>query len=67
MNEIKVKHANELNRIPMRGFTATEMDLFFSLCAKMKDKGTQKYDLTLKRYESLVIISLQLQNVLQMI
>lgn len=42
MNEIKVKHANELNRIPMRGFTATEMDLFFSLCAKMKDKGTQK-------------------------
>jgi len=42
MNEIKVKHANELNRVPMRGFTATEMDLFFSLCAKMKDKDTQK-------------------------
>lgn len=42
MNEIKVKHANELNRVPMRDFSATEMDLFFSLCAKMKDKGTQK-------------------------
>ncbi|PJH64414.1 RepB family plasmid replication initiator protein, partial [Salmonella enterica] len=42
MNEIKVKHANELNRVPMRGFTATEMNLFFSLCAKMKDKGDQK-------------------------
>lgn len=42
MNEIKVKHANELNRVPMRDFSATEMDLFFSLCAKMKDKGSQK-------------------------
>lgn len=42
VSEIKIKHANELNRVPMRGFTSTEMDLFFSLCAKMKDKGTQK-------------------------
>lgn len=42
MNEIKVKHANELNNVPMRDFNAKEMDLFFSLCAKMKDKGAQK-------------------------
>lgn len=41
-NRIKVKHANELNLVPMRNFNATEMNLFFSLCAKMKDKGTQK-------------------------
>ena len=41
-NEIKVKHANELNLVPMRNFSATEMNLFFALCAKMKDKGTQK-------------------------
>ena len=42
MNEIKVKHANELNRIPMRNFNAIEMDLFFALCAKMKDQGKRK-------------------------
>lgn len=41
-NEIKVKHANEMNRIPMRDFNATEMDLFFAICAKMKDKSTKK-------------------------
>lgn len=41
MNELKVKYKNELNTIPMRKFNSVEMDLFFSICAKMKNKDTQ--------------------------
>lgn len=42
MANIKVKYKNELNLIPMRNFDSVEMDLFFSICAKMKDKGERK-------------------------
>lgn len=42
MANIKVKYRNELNLIPMRDFDSVEMNLFFSICAKMKDKGLQK-------------------------
>nr|WP_085559751.1 replication initiation protein [Carnobacterium iners] len=40
--KIKVRYRNDLNLIPMRNFEAKEMDLFFSICAKMKDQGTAK-------------------------
>jgi len=39
MQELTVKYKNELNTIPMRKFSAKEMDLFFSICAKMKNKN----------------------------
>lgn len=42
MANIKVKYKNELNLVPMRNFDSVEMDLFFSICAKMKDKGERK-------------------------
>lgn len=42
MSNIKVKYKNELNLIPMRNFDSVEMNLFFSICAKMKDKGVRK-------------------------
>ncbi|WP_414840404.1 replication initiation protein [Carnobacterium sp. TMP28] len=42
MSKIKVKYRNDLNLIPMRNFEAKEMDLFFSICAKMKDQGIAK-------------------------
>lgn len=41
MNELTVKYKNELNTIPMRTFNAKEMDLFFSICAKMKNKNDE--------------------------
>lgn len=41
MNELTVKYKNELNTIPMRSFNKAEMDLFFSICAKMKNKGSE--------------------------
>lgn len=40
MSELTVKYKNELNTIPMRKFNAKEMDLFFSICAKMKNQST---------------------------
>lgn len=42
MNELTVKYKNELNTIPMRKFNSVEMDLFFSICAKMKNKDTKR-------------------------
>lgn len=42
MANIKVKYKNELNLVPMRNFDSVEMNLFFSICAKMKDKGERK-------------------------
>lgn len=40
MQGLTVKYKNELNTVPMRNFSAKEMDLFFSICAKMKNKNT---------------------------
>lgn len=41
MQELTVKYKNELNTIPMRNFNAKEIDLFFSICAKMKNKSVE--------------------------
>ena len=40
--ELLAKYQNQLNVIPLRNFNSKEMDLFFSLCARMKNKGTEK-------------------------
>jgi len=39
-NEL-VKHHAELNTIPLRQFTPVEMNLFFSIISRMRDKGNQ--------------------------
>lgn len=41
MNEI-VKYHNDLNTAVMRRWTKEEMDFFFAILAKAKDKGTEK-------------------------
>ncbi|GBD81164.1 Truncated RepA [Tetragenococcus halophilus subsp. halophilus] len=38
VNEV-VKHGAELNTIPLRRFTPTEMNLFFAIVSRMQDKG----------------------------
>jgi len=35
-------YKNELNTIPFRTFNSVEMDLFFSICTRMKNEGTHK-------------------------
>ena len=40
-NEL-VKYHTELNTIPLRKFTPVEMNLFFSIVSRMREKGSQK-------------------------
>src|SRR5699024_6168863 len=40
-NEV-VKHHNDLNTIPMRNWSKEEMDVFFSIIAKLRDEGTKE-------------------------
>lgn len=37
-----VVYRNEMNLVPLRKFTSTEVDLFFTLCNKLKEKDTRK-------------------------
>ena len=39
-NEI-VKYGNEMNMVIFRKFTANEMNLFFSIVSRMRDKGSE--------------------------
>lgn len=40
-NEL-VKHHTELNTIPLRKFTPVQMNLFFSIISRMREKGSEK-------------------------
>ncbi|MCT8192233.1 replication initiation protein [Pseudomonas monteilii] len=37
--DLTVKYKNELNLVTLKKFNAKEMNLFFALCARMKEKG----------------------------
>lgn len=41
-SELTVKYQNEMNLIPLKKFNAKQMDLFFALCARMKERGLGK-------------------------
>lgn len=41
MNEV-VKYHNDLNTVTMRGWSATEMNIFFGIIAKLRDEGTKE-------------------------
>ncbi len=51
-NEI-VKYHHELNTIPLRKFTAVEMNLFFSIISRMRDKGDKTVRLTFEQLKDL--------------
>lgn len=42
MSEEIVKYHNDLNTIVMRGWTSEEMNFFFTILSKVKEKGTKK-------------------------
>ncbi|PEH49596.1 replication initiation protein [Enterococcus faecium] len=52
MNEI-TKYHNSLNDVPFRKFTSVEMDLFFAICSKMREKGTDEVTLTFSQLRKL--------------
>ncbi len=41
-NRYITKYQNDMNLVPLKDFNAIEIDLFFAICTKMKDKGTRK-------------------------
>jgi len=41
MSKMAVKYNNDLNTIPFRDFNATELDLFFTICSSVKEKGQE--------------------------
>ena len=58
MSKLAVKYNNELNTIPLRNFSVSELNIFLSICASIKEKGCDKvtYDFDkireLANYES---------------
>ena len=51
--ELAVKYQNKLNLVPLKNFNAKEMDLFFSLCARMKDRGTDSVNFSFEELKEL--------------
>lgn len=47
------QYRNELNMIPLKDFTPIEIDLFFSICTRMRDKGTQKVEHSFEELKAL--------------
>jgi len=51
-NEI-VKYHHELNTIPLRKFTPVEMNLFFSIVSRMRDKGDKRVKFSFEQLKEL--------------
>ncbi|WP_154813497.1 RepB family plasmid replication initiator protein, partial [Lactiplantibacillus plantarum] len=51
-NEI-IKYDPELNTIPLRKFTPVEMNLFFSIISRMRDKSDQTIRFTFDQLKEL--------------
>ncbi|NLZ45413.1 MAG: replication initiation protein [Clostridiales bacterium] len=58
MSKLAVKYNNDLNSIPLRNFTSSELNIFLTICANIKEKNCDlvNYDFDklreLARYES---------------
>lgn len=52
MNDV-VRYNNGLNTVALRKFTPIEMNLFWSVCSKMKRQGTQTVELNFQTFKEL--------------
>lgn len=52
-SELAVKYQNEMNLVPLKNFNAKQMDLFFALCARMKDRGLDKVKFSFEELKEL--------------
>ncbi|WP_174481309.1 replication initiation protein [Spiroplasma endosymbiont of Danaus chrysippus] len=53
-NKLTVKYDNELNSIAFHRLNAKELDLFFTFCAKLKEKGTRKLFFTFSELKKII-------------
>ena len=51
-----VVYRNEMNLVPLRRFTSTEVDLFFTLCNKLKEQDARKVIIPFRHRFLLIII-----------
>ena len=48
-----VVYKNDLNLVPLRKFTSTEINLFFAMCNKLKEKETNTLHLSFDELKEL--------------
>lgn len=55
MSNDVVRYNKELDSVPLRNFTPVEMDIFWSVCSKMKRKGTQEQTFDFDVFKELAV------------
>ncbi|HDA3239035.1 TPA: RepB family plasmid replication initiator protein [Staphylococcus aureus] len=58
-----VVYKNEMNLVPLRRFTATEINLFFAMCNKLKEQGTNTLRLSFDELKKLSNYSPETRNI----
>lgn len=58
-----VVYRNEMNLVPLRRFTSTEINLFFAMCNKLKEKDTDTLKLTFEELKNLSNYSSETRNI----
>ncbi|MDG5080487.1 RepB family plasmid replication initiator protein, partial [Staphylococcus aureus] len=58
-----VVYKNEMNLVPLRRFTATEINLFFAMCNKLKEKDTNTLHLSFDELKELSNYSPATRNI----
>ena len=58
-----VIYKNEMNLVPLRRFTATEINLFFAMCNKLKEQDTNKLHLSFDELKKLSNYSPKTHNI----
>ena len=58
-----VVYKNDLNLVPLRKFTSTEINLFFAMCNKLKEKETNTLHLTFDELKELSNYSPKTRNI----
>ena len=48
-----VVYQNEMNLVPLRKFTSTEIDIFFSLCNKLKEQDIKEVSISFEELRHL--------------
>lgn len=54
MTKEMLKYHNQMNEISFGNFKERELDLFFSICYKLKEQGTETIDLTFSELKDLI-------------
>ena len=51
-NEI-VKYSNKMNKIPLAGYSKRDLNFFYSICAKVKDRNSELVELSFEEIATL--------------